>query len=197
MVVDEIRTSRLILRRWRESDRERFAALNADPTVMEYFPSMLSRHESDAYVDGIEASFESLGYGLWATERLDNAVFIGYVGLWLATFDAHFTPAVEVGWRLDRPFWGFGYAPEAAAAAVADGFGRLGLSEIVSFTAAINAKSRRVMEKIEMTHDPSDDFDHPSVAADSALRRHVLYRLAAPTGRREADDRYSVSNSGR
>lgn len=175
-----IETPRLRLRRWHPDDRAPFAALNADPVVMEHLPALLTPEQSDAMVERIEACFDEHGFGLWATEILhgpDNGRFIGYVGLWPATFEAHFTPAIEVGWRLARPYWGRGYATEAARAATADGFGRLGLAEIVSFTAAGNRRSRRVMEKLGMTHDPADDFDHPGLPDGHPLRRHVLYRL--------------------
>ncbi len=147
---------------------------------MEYYPSTLTRRESDGLVDRIEEHFEVHGFGLWAVELIETGEFAGYVGLAHATFPAHFTPAVEVGWRLARRFWGRGLAPEGAAAALTDGFDRLGFDEIVSFTAATNLKSRRVMDKLAMSHDPADDFDHPSVPATSPLRPHVLYRLTAP-----------------
>jgi ribosomal-protein-alanine N-acetyltransferase len=176
---EELFTDRLRLRRWQESDREPFAALNADPTVMEFYPARLSRAQSDATVERIAASFEQLGIGLWAVEIMTTNTFAGYVGLLPATFDAHFTPAVEVGWRLARFSWGLGYATEAAGAAIADGFDRMGFDEIVSFTAVINRRSQRVMQKLGMTHDPGDDFDHPSVAEGHPLRPHVLYRLTA------------------
>jgi ribosomal-protein-alanine N-acetyltransferase len=178
----ELRTERLLLRRsWTASDRDRFAALNADPEVMRHHPATLSRQESDAFVDRIEACFANRGYGLWAVDTTELG-FIGYVGLWPADFRAPFTPAVEVGWRLARAAWGHGFAPEAARAALADGFGRMGVHEIVSFTWEGNTASRRVMEKIGLTHDPADDFDHPNLAAGHRLRRHVLYRISARGG---------------
>jgi|SRR5579864_491853 len=177
---DSLRTERLLLRRWRPADREPFAGLNADPEVMEHFPSVLERAESDAFADRIEAAFESLGYGLWAVEVPGDAEFIGYTGLALHTFEARFTPAVEIGWRLARGYWGRGYATEAARAAVADGFARAGLDEIVSFTSPLNRRSVRVMERLCMTRDPADDFDHPRVPVGHPLRRHVLYRLRRP-----------------
>ncbi|MGI9616519.1 MAG: GNAT family N-acetyltransferase, partial [Acidimicrobiales bacterium] len=174
-----LESERLLLRRWQPTDLEPFAALNADPAVMEYFPKPLTRDESDAFVDRIEDTFEQHDLGLWAVEPRDSGGFIGYVGLWPATFDAHFTPAIEVGWRLANACWGNGYAPEAAQCALDDGFGRLGLDEIVSFTAVGNDRSRRVMTKVGLSHDEADDFDHPSVPVTSPLRRHVLYRLPA------------------
>jgi RimJ/RimL family protein N-acetyltransferase len=179
MLVMELRTERLVLRRWEDADRAPFAAMNADPIVMEFFPAPLTAAESDAFVNRIEQGFDELGFGLWAVEQRTDRSFIGFVGLSPATFEAHFTPAVEVGWRLDRRVWGRGIATEAASAALSDGFGRLGLDAVVSFTATINIPSRRVMEKLGMAHDPGEDFDHPSVALDSPLRRHVLYRMAA------------------
>lgn len=151
--------------------------MSADPQVMEYYPSTLSESESDAMVDQIESTFATEGLGLWAVEIPGVAPFVGYVGLWPASFPARFTPAVEVGWRLAAPHWGCGYATEAAQVALEDGFTRLGLSEIVSFTAKINRRSRRVMEKLGMTRNPQDDFDHPNVPAGHPLRPHVLFRL--------------------
>jgi RimJ/RimL family protein N-acetyltransferase len=176
-VVPEVSTKRLRLRRWRPEDREPFAQLNADPKVVEYLPGALSRAESDALVTRIEAGWYEYGYGLWAVEVPGVAPFVGFVGLSTADFDARFTPAVEVGWRLDARAWGSGYATEAGRAALAYGFDDVGLNEIVSFTAQGNTRSRRVMERLGMRHDPADDFDHPRVAEASHLRRHVLYRL--------------------
>ena len=174
----DLHTERLLLRRWCQADREPFARLNSDPVVMEYFPSALDRAESDAFVDRIEAGFDVRGYGLWAVEIPGEADFIGFVGLALHDFPAHFTPAVEIGWRLARDYWGSGFATEAARTAIADGFERVGLGEIVSFTTAINVRSVAVMERLGMTHDPSDDFDHPRLPVGHHLRRHVLYRLS-------------------
>jgi len=178
----ELPTPRLRMRRWREDDLEPFAALNADPVVMEHYSAPLTRAESDQMVERIEATFEREGYGLWAVEISSTGAFAGYVGLWPATFEAPFTPAVEVGWRLAKETWGRGYATEAARVAIADGFDRLGLSEIVSFTAAVNDRSRRVMEKLGMTRDPDEDFDHPNVAPGHPLQRHVLFRLRSHSG---------------
>lgn len=173
----ELSTERLRLRRWRREDRGPFATLNADPVVMEHFPSTLSRAVSDGLVDRIEAAFEEQGWGLWAVEVPGVADFIGFVGLSRPGFEAHFTPAVEVGWRLARAYWGRGYATEAARAAVAAGFGDLGLEEIVSFTVPANRRSRAVMERLGMTRGPADDFEHPRIPVGHPLRRHVLYRL--------------------
>ncbi|MEZ0070797.1 GNAT family N-acetyltransferase [Planotetraspora sp. GP83] len=172
-----IRTERLVLRRWRGSDREPFAALNADPAVMEHFPATLSRAESDAFVDQAEARFDERGFGLWAVETAGT--FIGFTGLSVPRFTAHFTPAVEIGWRLARAAWGYGYASEAARAVLDDGFGRLRLAEIVSFTATDNLRSQAVMRRIGMTRDAAGDFDHPVLPEGSPLRRHVLYRISA------------------
>jgi RimJ/RimL family protein N-acetyltransferase len=174
-----LRTERLLLRRWRESDREPFARMNADPEVMRYFVRPLTREESDAFVDRAERQFDELGYGLWAVEVREAAPFIGYTGLLRHGYPS-VKPAVEIGWRLDRPYWGRGYATEAARAALADGFGRVGLKEIASFTSPLNRPSVAVMERLGMTHDPRDDFDHPRVPEGHPLRRHVLYRITAP-----------------
>jgi RimJ/RimL family protein N-acetyltransferase len=144
---------------------------------MEHFPAPLSRDESDARVDRIEAHFEQNGFGLWAVEIAGVAPFAGFIGLWVTPFEAHFTPCIEVGWRLAFDFWGNGYATEGARAALTFGFDALGLNEIVSFTVPNNQRSRRVMEKLGMIHNPHDDFDHPLVPAGHPLMRHVLYRL--------------------
>jgi RimJ/RimL family protein N-acetyltransferase len=172
-----LRTDRLLLRRWRPADKDAFARINADPVVMEHFPSALDSTESNAFADRIEAGFDARGYGLWAVELPGEAEFIGFVGLALHDFPAHFTPAVEIGWRLDRDYWGRGFATEAARTAIADGFDRAGLGEIVSFTATTNIRSVAVMQRLGMTHDPADDFDHPRLPVGHHLRRHVLYRL--------------------
>ena len=173
-----LRTERLVLRRWRDEDRAPFAAMNADPEVMRFFPSTQDRAASDALVDRIEAAFDEEGFGLWAVEVPGVAPFAGFVGLAVQRFEAHFTPAVEVGWRLAAWSWGRGYAPEGAMAALAFAFDDVGLDEVVSMTTEANLASRRVMEKIGMTRDPADDFDHPRYP-DWDGRRHVLYRLTA------------------
>jgi RimJ/RimL family protein N-acetyltransferase len=170
-----------LLRRRTAADREPFAALNADPRVREFFPSLMSREESDASADRIDAHFREHGYGLWAVEIPGITPFAGFVGLAHIKIDAHFSPCVEIGWRLAVPYWGQGYATEAARASLAFGFDTLRLAEIVSYTAVQNSRSRRVMERIGMTRDPAEDFDHPSVAEGHPLRRHVLYRIAAPS----------------
>jgi RimJ/RimL family protein N-acetyltransferase len=173
----ELRTDRLWLRRWLLEDRAPFAKLNSDPRVMEFFPGALSREESDARADGIDAHFERHGFGLWAVEIPGVTRFAGFIGLSIPRFEAHFTPCVEIGWRLDALHWNQGYATEGARAALAFGFGSLQAEEIVSFTVPANVRSRRVMEKIGMTHSPGDDFDHPLLPEGHPLRRHVLYRL--------------------
>jgi len=175
--VPELLTPRLILRAWRAEDREPFADMNADPLVRRYFPTRLSRAESDALIDWHEASFAQHGFGCWAVDVREPAAFIGFLGLSIPSFEAHFTPCVEIGWRLAAPYWNQGYATEGARAVLAFGFEQLNLAEIVSFTAAINMPSRRVMEKLGMTHDPADDFDHPKIPEPHPLRPHVLYRV--------------------
>lgn len=179
-----LQTSRLVLRPWRPQDREPFAALNGDPEVIRHFPTTLDRAESDAFADRIAARFDQHGWGLWAVEVIDSGRFAGYTGLnpvpdAITAMTAGF-PRVEVGWRLARWAWGHGYATEAAAAALAFAFDELDLPEVVSFTAVGNLRSRAVMERLGMTRDPADDFDHPALAVGSPLRRHVLYRLSAP-----------------
>ncbi len=145
---------------------------------MEHLPAALSRAESDAMIDRMEEHFEGHGFGAWAVEIPGVTPFAGFIGLFVPCFEAHFTPCVEIGWRLDEPYWGHGYATEGALAVTTFGFNVLHLNEIVSFTVPSNTRSRRVMEKIGMTHTPADDFDHPSLPAGHRLRRHVLYRLA-------------------
>jgi len=170
-------TPRLRLRPWRAEDLAAFARLNADPAVMEHFPALLDRAESDALAARIRRGLEERGFGLWAVEA-EGLPFAGFVGLSVPGFEAPFTPCVEVGWRLAREAWGRGYATEAARAALRFGFETLGLAEIVSFTVPQNRRSRRVMEKLGMDHDPADDFDHPALRDDPRMCRHVLYRLA-------------------
>jgi ribosomal-protein-alanine N-acetyltransferase len=170
-------TPRLELRPWRDEDLPVFAAMNADPIVMEFFPKPLDRAESDAMVGRIRGHFERRGFGLWAVEVPGVIDFIGFVGLVVPGFEAHFTPCVEIGWRLAREHWGQGYATEAARAALEFGFRRLALEEIVSFTTTANLRSRRVMERIGMTRLPDDDFDHPALPEGHRLRRHILYRI--------------------
>ena len=176
----ELRTDRLRLRRWLPSDWVPFAALNADPQVMEHFPAVLSREESDRLAGSIDAHFDQHGFGVWAMEIPNVALFAGFVGLSVPSFEAHFTPCVEIGWRLAAEHWGRGYATEGARAVLTFGFETLALAEIVSFTVPGNVRSRQVMERIGMVHDSADDFDHPAMPEDYARRRHVLYRMTRP-----------------
>lgn len=176
----DVNTDRLCLRRWRPSDRAPFAALNADPRVMEYFPATMAREASDALVTRIEDHFAQHGFGLWAVDIPNVVPFAGFIGLAIPRFTAHFTPCVEIGWRLAAEHWGHGYATEGARAVLTFGFETLGLREIVSFTVPANRRSRRVMERIGMSHNPVDDFDHPALPDGHPLQRHVLYRCARP-----------------
>lgn len=192
-------TERLLLRPWCEADRVPFARMNADPIVREFYPSTLTRQESDAQFDRIIAQFTERGWGLFAMEltapvqtnpqaNLDGSAksenvthpFVGYVGLTIAKFEAPFTPCTEIGWRMLHEYWGHGYATEAATAVCKFAFDELNLDQILSFTAVPNWRSRRVMERIGMTHDSQNDFDHPLVDVGHPLRRHVLYRLRNP-----------------
>ena len=170
-----IETERLLLRPWRDADREPFAALNADPDVRRYFPSTLSRAESDAGVDRQMAHFAAHGFGLWALERRADGAFLGFTGLRILEPEDPPFPGIEIGWRLARHAWGCGHASEAARASLAYGFETLGLAEIVAFTAQTNLLSERVMQRIGMTHDPARDFDHPAVPEGHPLRPHILY----------------------
>jgi ribosomal-protein-alanine N-acetyltransferase len=171
-------TPRLVLRPWRDADLDAFAALNADPVVMEHFPATLTRAESDAMAARIRDGLARRGYGFWAVEAPGVADFIGFVGLSVPSFEAHFTPCVEIGWRLARAHWGQGYATEAARAALDHGFRALALHEIVAFTVPGNARSLSVMTRLGMSRAEADDFDHPGVSAGHPLRRHQLYRLS-------------------
>jgi RimJ/RimL family protein N-acetyltransferase len=177
-VATTLTTERLLLRDWRDDDRDPFAALNADPRVMEHYPAPLTREESDAFIDAAAAHIAEHDWGQWAVERRADGRLIGSTGLWAIPWTAHFTPAIEVGWRFAFGAWGHGYATEAGAAALADGFERLGLDEIVSMTVPANIRSRRVMERLGMSRDSTDDFDHPRLPTGHPLRRHVLYRIA-------------------
>ena len=177
----ELRTERLVLRGWRDADREPFAALNADPEVMRHFPAPLSRAESDELADRLAAEIAGRGWGRWAVEERETGRFAGFTGLAPVPFEAPFTPAVEVGWRLARPAWGRGLATEAARAALAFAFDDLGLEEVVSFTARTNDRSWAVMERLGMRRDPEEDFEHPLLPAGHPLRPHVLYRIG-PAG---------------
>ena len=159
-----LETPRLILRPWRDSDREPFARMNADPRVMEFFPACLSREQSDAIIDR--------NPGVLAAELRESGEFIGFIGLAVPTFESHFTPCVEIGWRIAAEHWGKGLATEGAREVLRHATGK-----IVSFTTERNFRSRRVMEKLGMIHDPADDFDHPRLPDGHPQRRHVLYRI--------------------
>ncbi len=183
----ELETERLLLRRWQDHDRAPFAAMNRDPDVVEFLTGPLTREQSDEIIGRVEAHFDKRGFGLWAVEVRGTAECVGFVGLWTPDFEAHFTPAIEAGWRLARPAWGHGYASEAARAALRFGFEDIGLDEVVSFTVPMNTRSRSVMERIGLHHDPTDDFDHPRFSEGHRLRRHVLYRLSADEWRTLSD----------
>jgi len=172
-----LESERLRLRSWQDSDLAAFGELNADPRVMQYLPRLLSRQESDQLAARIEEHIVARGFGFWAVEILSTRRFAGFVGLAAVTFTAHFTPCVEIGWRLSFEHWGQGYATEAARAALAFGFEHLQLSEIVAFTVPANARSRRVMERLGMTRSSADDFEHPRLPEGDPLRSHVLYRV--------------------
>ena len=177
----ELRTHRLRLRAWQTHDRVPFAELNADEAVMRHFVAPLTRAESDEFVDRIVADFKQYGWGLWALEEQATGRFLGFAGLAPVVFEAPFAPTTEVGWRLRRDAWGHGFATEAARAALAFAFAGdgLALEEVVSFTVRRNERSRAVMRRLDMTHDPADDFDHPGLSDGHPLRRHVLYRARA------------------
>ncbi len=176
---EPLETRRLRLRRWRKQDLEAFAALNAHPKVMEHFPAPLTAAESAFVLEQIEDGFERNGFGIWALETRDDATFLGLAGLSVVPFEANFTPAVEIGWRLLPEAWGHGYATEAAGAALDHGFGPGRLGEIVSFASKTNAKSIAVMERLNMARDADGDFDHPLMTPGDPLAPHVLYRVSA------------------
>lgn len=173
----ELNTTRLKLRQWQPSDKAPFAALNADPQVMEYFPSVLNKQQSDQMLDRCATLINERGWGFWAVERLDTQEFIGFTGLHIPTADLPFMPCVEIGWRLASHSWGQGFATEAALGALRMGFKQLELNEIVSFTSVINTRSRKVMERLDMTFN-EEFFEHPSLPETSHLRKHCLYRLS-------------------
>ena len=171
-------SERLGFRRWQASDYAPFAALNANPDVMEFFPKTLSSTESDALIERIEMHFEEKGYGLWAVERKEDGAFIGFIGLLDVNFDIGIDDATEIGWRLDEKFWKKGYAAEGAKACLAYAFNDLGKKEIYSFTSTINTPSETVMKRIGM--EKAGEFEHPRVAEGSPLRQHVLYVIKNP-----------------
>ena len=171
----ELRGPRVVLRAWRDEDLDPFAALNADPAVMEFLPGPLSREASAQMIARMRSAIDERGWGFWAVDLGGRC--IGFTGITYPRFEAHFTPCVEIGWRLAREAWGHGYATEAARLALDYGFGALALPEIVAFTTVANRRSRRVMERLRMRCRPEDDFDHPSLPGHP-LQRHVLYRLS-------------------
>jgi RimJ/RimL family protein N-acetyltransferase len=175
--MNDLKTDRLLLRRWRPEDGDAAHALMADPHVRRFFFRTRERADSDAWVNGVHAHWDRHGFGLWAVEVPGEAAFIGFVGLVHVGPEIPAHPAVEAVWTLGAPFWGRGYAPEAARAAIGDGFGRVGLKEIVAFTATPNAPSRKVMEKLGMVRDPADDFIHPNAPPGHEMSRHVVYRI--------------------
>lgn len=170
-----IETPRLGLRKWKESDLGPFAKMNMNPKVMEFFPRALTAEESNSMVERINVYFNKHGFGLWAVELLESNKFIGFIGLSTPAFEAEFTPCIEIGWRLSNEFWGNGYATEGAKACLDYAFNDLGISEIVSFTAALNKPSIRVMEKLKMNY--SGEFLHPKIDANDPLCKHVLYKI--------------------
>ncbi len=170
-------TDRLILRQWRDQDRPAFAALNADPVVMEYFPRIRTRQESDAVLEILKDHIDEYGFGFWALELRDSGENIGFTGLQHVNFKAAFCPALEIGWRLAQHHWGKGYASEAARASLDYGFDVLDQDRIVSFAVEANTRSRRVMERIGMVHQPEFDFNHPKVEPGSPLVRHAFYAI--------------------
>lgn len=176
--MSELRTPRLLLRPWRESDRAPLAAMTADPLTMRYFHVTRTRAQSDAWLDRTAAHFATHGYGLWAVEAPGVAELIGFVGLNTIPERVPVHAPVELVWTLGAPFWGHGYAPEAARAALADGFARFDFPEVVGYTTTMNAPSRRGMLKLGMRFDPMASFDHPAIPSGSVLRRHVVYRMA-------------------
>ncbi len=175
-----LETDRLHLRDWRDDDLEAFAAMNADKNVMEFYPAAYSRKQSDAFAERLQQSLDDNGFGLYAVEVKSTHNFIGYVGLAKAEFPAAFTPAVEIGWRLAFHSWGHGFATEAARSCLAYGFSEFGFGELVSFTTRFNRRSIAVMERIGMSRNPDDDFEHPEIPAGDPQRPHVLYRIKNP-----------------
>ena len=171
-----IETERLVLRTWQESDIIPFAEMNRDPVVMEFFPRIFSRKETEVFYKRITTDIEQNGFGLFAVETKQTKNFIGFIGFARPAFSAYFTPCIEIGWRLDKRFWNRSFATEGAKACLEYGFSKLDFKEVVSFTAKINTRSINVMKRIGMAYD--GDFEHPNVAEGHPLRRHVLYRIS-------------------
>jgi ribosomal-protein-alanine N-acetyltransferase len=182
----ELRTARVLLRQWKDSDLPAWCAMNADPQVRQHFPSVQSQEEALGEAGRARQALSQRGWGFWAMEIPGRLPFAGVVGLIVPTYEAHFMPAVEIGWRLSREAWGQGYAVEAARAAAGFAFTELALDEIVAITIAANAPSRKVMERLGMRRDERGDFDHPRVPAGHPMQRHVLYRLDPASWRRKA-----------
>ncbi len=180
----EIRTPRVLLRHWRPEDLAPFAAMGADPEVMEHFPHTLSSAQSAALMDRIEGELLERSYGLWALELPGEVAFGGFLGILPVPAEMPFAPAIEIGWRLARPLWGRGLASEAARAVLVSAFGELELDELVAYTAVGNERSRRLMLRLGMQRDPSEDFLHPHLPPRDRLAAHVLYRLTASDWRR-------------
>ncbi|MBV8530513.1 MAG: GNAT family N-acetyltransferase [Candidatus Eremiobacteraeota bacterium] len=178
--VPTIETSRLILRDWRDGDVEAWVQMNLDPRVTEFLRREYPRELSEAQAVAMRRALAENGYGWWAVEIRGGAPFAGVIALQAVPFQAPFTPANEIGWRFSFDHWGRGYATEGARAALRFAFAELGWNEVVAFTAASNQRSRRVMERLGMTHDPADDFDHPKIELGNPLHRHVLYRIRKP-----------------
>jgi len=172
-----LETDRLILRTWADSDLQPMHEINQDPKVMEYFPGLQDLKATKNFISKVNNHFDKHGYSLYACLRKDSNQFIGFIGLLIADFEAHFTPATEIGWRLSSKHWGQGFATEGAKAVLDYAFKELKVPEIVSFTAKDNSKSMRVMHKIGLQHNADDDFDNPNLDDNSPLKRHVLYRL--------------------
>ncbi len=178
--MQELTTSRLLLRQWRPDDVEPYAALNADPRVTEFFVAPFTSEESREQIDRFSTALDAGEPSLFAVERRTEGDLIGFIGLNVPRFEAPFTPCVEIGWRLAPHVWRQGLATEGAIAVLGHGFDTLGLDEIVAFTARLNLPSQGVMRRIGMTHDPADDFDHPRLPAGHRLRPHVLFRITRP-----------------
>lgn len=181
-----IETERIVLREWEERDFEPMCAINQDPRVMEFFPRFIGPDQTKQFIEKVERHLDEKGYSLYAAEV--EGRFIGFIGLLDVDFEAHFTPAVEIGWRLAHDAWGKGYATEGAHAVLKDGWNRLGLEEIVSFATEGNWRSRRVMERIGMVRNPQDDFDTPKLPQNHPLKHHVLYRAKNPSRQEKEND---------
>lgn len=169
------KSERLGFRQWQASDLPTFAEMNANAEVLRFFPTLLTTEESNALAERLMKGIEEYGYGFFAVDRLEEGDFIGFIGLINATFEASFTPCVEVGWRLKREVWNKGYATEGAKRCVEYGFETLKLEEIYSFTALPNLASERVMQKIGMQK--IGTFEHPRIADNHLLKNHVLYKI--------------------